>query len=290
MAIHSRILHNGRIRDASGAELSAGQVGLLAGLGVFTTLRVRDGALFAWERHWARMSRDAKLINLDMPPDRDELERGLLDLIEVNGRPSCTLRLVLVRNGGSAWQGPLAGATDVIALTADSVPWGETVKLGIQADARFAANEFAGAKILSWAQNLTWLERAHQQGFDEVVLLNERGCVAECTSANIFAAFGETVATPPLSDGCLPGITREILLEIASRDGIAITERSLAPEDLWAADEVFITSTTRGLLPVSEVAGRRLNSRPGVRMRLASSFGDFVDREIAQRRLTEVPA
>ena len=82
----------------------------------------------------------------------------------------------------------------------------------MSANARHAACQFAGTKILSWAMNLTWLESAQARGFDEVILLNERGEVAECTSANIFIANGSQVWTPPLSSGCLPGITREVLL------------------------------------------------------------------------------
>ena len=189
MALHRHILHNGRVVEADSPRLFAGQVGLLAGWGVFTTLRVKDGELFAWERHWARMSRDARLLNVAMPPDADEVRDDLMGLIAANGSADCTLRLAVVRNTGSLWQGPTGDGreSDTIALTADSKPWGESVRLGIQPDARFAANEFVGVKVLSWANNLTWAERAVRDGFDEVVLLNEHGRVAECTSANIFA-------------------------------------------------------------------------------------------------------
>jgi branched-chain amino acid aminotransferase len=266
MGIHANVLHNGRIRDAAEPALRAGQLGLLAGWGVFTTLRVREGAPFAWERHWARLSRDAKLLNVTLPPDPSAVEADLLRLIEANGRPDCTLRLVFVRNGGGMWEGPGSGsATDTIALTADSKQWGESARLSIQPNARFAANEFAGTKVLSWAQNLTWAERAQREGFDETILLNERGTVAECTSANIFAVFGDTAYTPPLTDGCLAGITREILLEDRH-----VAERTLSVEDLYRADEVFITSTTRDLLPVREIAGRTLNSNSAVRERLVA--------------------
>jgi branched-chain amino acid aminotransferase len=288
MGLHSKILHNGRIRDADTPELFAGQIGLLAGWGVFSTLRVREGALFAWERHWARVSRDASLLNVALPPDGSSIERDLLRLVEANGRPDCTLRLAIVRNGGGVWEGPTADgqAVDVIALTADSKQWGESVRLNIQRDARFSRNEFTGAKILSWAQNLTWAERATQQGFDEVILLNERGFVAECTSANIFAVFGDEAITPPLSDGCLPGITREVLLQEIHIEEARVNEGSLTPEDLYRADEVFITSTTRDLLPVREIAGRELNSQSAVRQHLSGAFRKFLQHDIASRRLS----
>ena len=84
-------------------------------------------------------------------------------------------------------------ASDLIALTADSKEWGDGVKLAYSGEARHAASPFAGTKILSWAMNLTWLESAQARGFDEVILLNERGEVAECTSANLFIANGNQV-------------------------------------------------------------------------------------------------
>ena len=291
MSIHSQILHNGEIRHASEPAFRAGQLGLLAGWGIFTTLRVAEGSLFAWERHWARLSRDARMMNVAMPGSADELEDKLLRLIAANGRPNCTLRLVIVRNSGGMWESASSGpASDVIAMTADSKAWGESARLSIQPNGRFAACEFAGAKINSWGQNLAWAERAHDAGFDETILLNERGTVAECTSANIFSVTGSTVWTPPQSDGCLGGITREVLLSELRLDGVALSERSLTMEDLYGADEVFITSTTRDLMPVSEIAGRSLNRVSTVRLRIAAAFREFVAQDIARRKPVTVRA
>ncbi len=286
MAIHPHILHNGQIREAAGAVLRAGQIGALSGWGVFTTLRIVDGIPFAWERHWARMSRDARSLHVPMPADPGALEAGLRELIRTNAQVNCTLRLAVVRNGGGMWEGPESKESpfDVIAMTADSKQWGESVRLGMQPNARFAGNEFAGAKVLAWAQNLTWAERAQQGGFDEVVLLNQHGLVAECTSANIFASVGDTVFTPPLSDGCLPGITREILLDVVREEGFRVLERSLTPDDLFRADEVFITSTTRDLLPVRELAGRRTGDNGAARRALARAFQQFLIVDMERRK------
>ena len=285
MAIHGHILYNGEVREASESLLRAGQVGLLSGWGVFSTLRVRNGALFAFERHWARMMRDARLLNVAMPGDPRQLERQLMRLAQANGKPDCTLRLVVVRNAGGMWAGNPAGTpeSDVIALTADSKDWGHDVRLTVQVNARYAANEFAGAKILSWGANLVWAERAQRQGFDEVILLNEHGRVAECTSANIFAVFGNDVWTPPVSDGCLPGITREVLLNEIHIPGLRIFERGMTIADLEAADEVCITSTTRDLLPVREISGTALGTKAEVRERVTEAFRSFMQQDIARR-------
>jgi branched-chain amino acid aminotransferase len=289
MSIHRYILHNGRIREAAEAGLFPGQLGLLAGWGVFTTLRVVDGTLFAWERHWARLSRDAQLLNVEMPRDPVQIERDLLGLVERNEAPNCTMRLVIVRNGGGFWEGPASGrASDTIALTAASKKWGDSVRLAIEPHARFAASHFTRAKVLSWAHNLRLAERAQEQGFDEVILLNEHGRVAECTSANVFAVFRQEVSTPPLSEGCLPGITREVLLEEMRVPRVRFIERELTVEELYQADEVFITSTTRGLLPVKEIAGRALTGpltgHGDVCEPLRRAFHSYVISDAAARR------
>lgn len=290
MSLHSHILWNDGIHEVSEPLLAAGQVGLLSGWGVFSTLRVKDGALFAFERHWARMLRDARLLNVKMPPDAERIEQLLLKLLEANGSDNCTLRLVVLRNGGGMWAAglPSGRESDVIALTADSKDWGDSVRLMVQPNARFAAGEFAGAKILSWAANLVWAERAQRAGFDETILLNEHGRVAECTSANIFAVSGSDMWTPPVSDGCLPGITREVLLQELRLPGIRILERGLTIADLEAADEVCITSTTRDLLPVREIEGKPLSRRGDVREKVTTAFRAFMVADIARRRLAAI--
>ena len=282
--LHRFVLHNDRICEASEPGLSPGQVGLLSGWGVFTTIRVADGVLFAFDRHWARISRDAAALHVPLPTGAETARRQLLELVEANNARNATLRLVIVRNTGGMWTGPSTGRpADLIALTADSKEWGAAVKLAYVADARHAANPFSGAKILSWAFNLTWVEQAQARGLDEVVLLNEHGHVAECTSANIFAAVGNQVWTPPLSAGCLPGITRELLLGEVHVPGIELIEKDLTPSDLEAADEVFITSTTRNLLPANEIEGKKVGRTDHARAALSAAFDGYVSRYVAER-------
>ncbi len=283
--IHQHILHNDEIRSASEPILSPGQLGLLSGWGIFSTIRVYDRVLFAFERHWARMKHDAELLHVPFPSDRAAFEASLLKLVEANKAHNSTLRVVIVRNRGGFWEGP--GNTrdfDVIALTADVNPWGRAVRLGVVPNARQAASMFAGTKILSWAWNLTWYEQAHNDGFDEVVLLNERGEVAECTSANIFAAFGNRVATPPLSSGCLPGVTRQVLLTEAHVHEYPLEERPLTLDDLEAADQVFITSTTRELLPVEHIQGLQVRNRSHACEALQKALAHYVETYIAEAK------
>lgn len=287
--LHPHVLHNDQIQLSTDLSLAPGQMGLLAGWGVFSTLRVEDGVLFAWERHWARIARDAAAFHVPLPQDPEQVRRKLLALVEANHAPHCTLRIVIVRNEGGKWAGPSNGrASDLIALTADTKEWGDGVKLSYVRQARHAACEFAGTKITSWAMNLTWLEKAQQRGFDEAILLNERGEVAECTSANIFIANGSEVWTPPLSSGCLPGITREVILGEVRVPGIKVIEKTVMPADLEAADEVFITSTTRDLLPVRQVEEIKIGRSERARKALSEGFSEFLRNYIAAHK--EVPA
>jgi branched-subunit amino acid aminotransferase/4-amino-4-deoxychorismate lyase len=272
--MHRFLLHNDQTLNTADSIVSPGQVGLLNGWGVFSTLRVYDGVLFAWDRHWKRMKHDAQRMRVPFPAEPQWLEDRLLRLVEANDAWNSTLRVVIVRNRGGMWEGPAAAARpfDLIAFTAEVNQWAPAMRLGVVPHARHAASEFSGAKILSWSENLTRYERAHERGFDEVVLLNERGEVAECTSANIFAVQGDRVYTPPLASGCLPGVTRAVLLEEVQVRGLTIQEKVLRPEDLEASDEVFLTSTTREVLPVLSIEGLKIAQGRAVAERLQAAF------------------
>jgi branched-chain amino acid aminotransferase len=280
--MHAFILHNDQILPAASAVLSPGQVGLLSGWGVFSTLRVSDGVLFAWERHWARLLHDAERLRVPFPADSDRVRRSLLRLVEANEAYASTLRLVVVRNRGGVWEGPgLDRGYDLIGLTTTLKKWGEGTRLAVVPEARHSGSPFAGLKSLSWSMNLWWLEQAQSRGFDEALLLNDRGKVSECTSANVFIARGNRVSTPPLSSGCLPGVTRDVLLHEIRVPGITVEEEDLTTEDLLGADEVFITSTTRNLLPVLAMEGAEVRCQGDVHLRLASAFSGYVESYVA---------
>jgi branched-chain amino acid aminotransferase len=209
----------------------------------------------------------------------------LLRLVEANQAFDATLRVAVVRNKGGIFEGPhLTRDSDVIAFTADLTDWSEGVKLSYVPNGRHASSPFAGAKVTSWAQNLTWYEEAHTRDFDEVILLNENGQVSECTSANVFMVHDNNVWTPPIeSSGCLPGVTRAILLEEIHVPGLNITERELSPFDLEESGQVFITSTTRDLLPVLEIDHEPLAQNAEILARLQNAFSKYRDRYTAGR-------
>jgi branched-chain amino acid aminotransferase len=247
------------------------------GWGVFSTLRVSDGVLFAYSRHYARMQRDAALMRIPFAIGPESLHKSLLSLIDANHAFNATLRVAIVRNKGGLFEAPqIACDADLIAFTADLTPWGAGVHLKYVPNGRHGASPFSGLKITSWAQNLTWNEQAHADGYDEVLLLNELGQISECTSANVFTIKGGDVLTPPVgTSGCLPGITRAILLEEIRIPGLSVREEAILPQQLEDSDGVFISSTTRDFLPVLSVDRRPLPQSPETLNRLLAAFREF---------------
>ena len=272
------IFHNDGIIPLKEAHLSPGQMGLLMGWGVFTTLRIYEGRPFAFDRHWARMSHDAERLGMNLAHEQEAVRLAVIKLAEANDRPEGAARLSFVKNHGGLWgQAGNRPETDLLIFTRELVQWPATHRLKLQAQALYSAMRLAGVKMLSWVQNAALLEQAHAEGFDDVLLLNESGHIAECTSANVFLVRGGKVLTPTLSTGCLPGVTRDVLREVVPRAGFELCEENLAPEDLSSAAEVFISSTTREVAAVASIDSQWVYHAPGkTTVTIKRSFKDYV--------------
>ena len=262
--IHRHVFRNGQISPIEEVRLSPGQAGLLNGWGLFTTMRVFQGEPFAFERHWRRLEKDAGRTRLPFHFDPAEVRARLRELIHRNNVQDGTARVYFVYNQVGFWRSDENfPEVDWIMYTAGMPPHVEPMRLAVGAFGRYAASPLAGVKVTSWLQNVWTLQGAQQRGFDEIVLLNERGEVSECTAANIFCVRGGKVLTPPVSSGCLEGITRAVLLDVAAQHGVPIEEAVLRPEELVSADEVFVSSTNRNVIGVGEIEGKRFAAAPG---------------------------
>ena len=272
------IFHNDRIIPLPEAHLSPGQMGLLLGWGVFTTVRIYEGNAFAFERHWARMSHDADRLGMDLIHERESVRQAVARLAEANHRPEGMARLSFVKNHGGLWgQADNRPETDLLIFTRELTVWPALQRLKLQPHAIYSATRLAGAKMLSWVQNAALLEQARREGFDDVLLLNECGHIAECTSANFFLVRGGKVLTPPLSTGCLPGVTRDILREVVPRAGFELIEANLTPEDLDSATEVFVSSTTREVAAVGSIDSQWHYQAPGkTTMAIGQAFKQYL--------------
>jgi branched-chain amino acid aminotransferase len=272
------IFHNDRIIPLPEAHLSPGQMGLLMGWGVFTTLRIYDGRPFAFDRHWARMLHDAERLAMKLTHEEEAVRQAVTRLAEANHRPEGMARVSFVKNLGGLWaQAGNRPETDLLIFMRELVRWPAIHRLKLQPRAIYSATRLAGAKMLSWVQNAALLEQAHAGGFDDVLLLNESGHIAECTSANVFLVREGKVLTPPLSSGCLPGVTRHVLREVVPGAGFELLEENLTPEDLSSAAEVFISSTTREVAAVGSVDPQWSFNAPGrITTTLEQCFRDYV--------------
>ena len=285
--IHRYVFHNDSLLPIEKVRLSPGQAGLLCGWGLFTTVRISRSEAFAYERHWRRLEKDAALIRLPMPYSAAKVRVHLHEVIRANNVTEGSARIYLVYNQVGFWRGDEPQPeTDLIIYSAPLPEYREPVRLGLRAHGRHAASPLSGVKSISWLPNVWAVAEAQKEGYDEVVLLNERGEVAECTAANIFAIKDGKIHTPPLNSGCLEGITRGVLFEIAPEAGIAVVERALRPEDLYSADEVFISSTNRNIIGVGEIAGHKIASAPGkithqLEELLVAHVTDYVTRRLA---------
>jgi branched-chain amino acid aminotransferase len=283
--IHRFVFHNDRLLPVTEVRLSPGQAGLLNGWGLFTTVRIYEGIPFAFERHWNRLQRDAERTHCPFPFEENVVRGQLAEVLHANQVREGAARVYVIYNQVGFWRSDEDfPRVDLLLCSADLPAYREPARLGLREHGRHAASPLAGVKVISWLDNVWNYYEAQQAGFDEVVLLNERGEVAECTAANIFCVKDGRVATPPVAAGCLQGITRSVLLEIGSGAGAPVEERVLRPEDLYAADEIFISSTNRNLLGVGEVNGRKIAAAPGaVTLRLEKAFGEYVRQYLEAR-------
>lgn len=289
--IHRYVYHNDKLVPIEQVRLSPGQVGLLSGWGLFTTLRIFDGEPFAFERHWRRLQKDAEHTRLPFPFDGERVRGQLAELLRANQVAQGTARIYCIYNRVGFWTSEESfPEVDLILYTAGLPTYREPVRLALGPQGRHAASPLAGVKTTSWLNNVWSLQEAQQRGFDEVVLLNERGEVSECTAANIFCVKVGRVFTPPLSSGCLEGVTRAVLMEIGPGAGAPIEERALRPEDLFAADEVFIASTNRSVLAVGEIEERKTPVAPGpVTRTLEQAFAAYVTDYLARHAAAARP-
>ena len=283
--IHRFVFHNSCLLPVEEVRLSPGQPGLMSGWGLFTTIRIIERIPFAFERHWQRLSRDSERTHCPLPFEEAKVRVHLSEVLGANNVQEGCARIYAIYNQTGFWRSDEQfPQVDLLICSAGLPAYREVVRLGLREHGRHAASPLAGVKVTSWLNNVWNLYEAQQAGFDEVVLLNERGEVAECTAANIFCARDGIVFTPPLSSGCLAGITRGVMLEIGPPAGIPIEEGTISVDDLYAADEVFISSTNRNVVGVCEIDGHPLKTASrGLMQKLDRAFASYAREYVGAR-------
>lgn len=278
---------NGRITGEREAVIPVFDHGFLYGEGIYETLRTYDGRLFLYDRHVRRLRNSAGLIELALPFSDAELEARIHETIAAANLEGADayVRVLVTRGVGELTYDPRATPAPswVIIVKALVAPPPETYERGVKVViVDVVRNHPQSVNPTIKSNNLMNSALAAQQGLKrggfEAVMRNYRGELTECTQSNLFIVRNGAVLTPPLEAGLLPGITRAFVFELGRDLGLEVREQSLRDDDLFGADEAFLTSTTREILPIVTVDDRAIgNGRAGaVTAKLLGAFRDRV--------------
>jgi branched-chain amino acid aminotransferase len=252
---------NGNLVPRSQACLSVYDHGLLYGYALFETMRAYNGRIFLLDRHLRRLMDGALVIGLASVLEGIDLGRACLQTLRANRLTEARVRLTATNGSGDVlpWS-EIAGKPTVIITARPYVPFpAETYrkgfKIGVASQRRPAQSPMARIKSNNYLINVMARMETAKHGLDEALLLNDRGLIAEGGNSNIFFVHGERLITPSLDSGILPGITRELVLELATQLDIKIIEGSIRLSDLFGFDEVFMTSSVIEIMPVVAVTG-----------------------------------
>ena len=249
---------NGEILPDNEARISVFDHGLVVGDGVFETIKVVDGQPFALTRHLARLARSAEGLGLP-EPDLDHIRAGALAVIEASPQlPLARMRVTVTAGISPLGSERAASALSAIVAMGEQRPAAEAIDVVLVPWARNEHGALAGLKTTSYAENVRALSYATEHGGGEAIFGNTAGNLCEGTGTNVFVVTGGRLVTPPLSAGCLAGITRGLVLE-----WVGAAEEELPVSALADADEAFLTGTTRDVQPIRRVNGSVLAAVPG---------------------------
>lgn len=271
------VWHNGSLRPLDEARASPLSAGLLYGWGVFTTLGIANGKPEHVARHWTRLVSHAGRLGVPIEYEQDVIEAALDELVAAGPIVSGRARITAVRGAAGPWRDEAALPSDmwILAAAHDAAPRAP-LNITVSPHRINSASPLAGVKTTAYVSQLLILDEAKRRGFDDAIVLNERGEVVETSSANLFWVRDGELWTPAPGTGCLPGITRALVLEAASRLRIRTVEGAVSVHDLHDANEIFLTNSTRGVQPVAELDIHRYASDGPVSSRLAAAIATAV--------------
>ena len=278
---------NGVVTDGDQAVVSVFDHGFLYGDGVYETLRTYNRQPFLLDRHLARLRASADRLALEVRPTDADLETRMRDTMRrVNPGGEVTLRILVTRGVGELTYDPAACPRPTIVVIAhphSGIP-DTMLRDGISVVVASVLRNHPRSvdpsiKSNNLLNNVLAMQEAIRQGAYEAILLNHRGELAECSQSNLFAVRDGVVLTPPLDAGLLEGVTRNFLFEVGADIGVAVNEAVLREADLERVDELFITSTTREVIPVVRVGDQPIGSgRPGpIASHLLTRFRNLAD-------------
>ncbi|MDA7680968.1 branched-chain-amino-acid transaminase [Verrucomicrobiales bacterium] len=279
---------DGEYFEKKNAKISVFDHGLLYGDGIFEGIRFYEGRVFKLKEHIQRLFISAKAILLEIEMTQDEMEKAVCETIRKNGLNDGYVRLLVTRGVGTLGLSPFACDKSTVIIIADSISlypdekYKEGLKLITCSTRRTAPAALSpSVKSLNYLNNVMAKVEAIFADAEEGLMLNEQGFVAECTGDNIFVVRDGKIKTPPSSAGALPGITREVIFDIAGNLGVAIEESQMTRYDIYAADECFLTGTAAEVIAAVSLDRRLIgNGKPGpITEKFIESFRKIVGKE-----------
>ncbi len=273
---------NGSLIPRSQAGISVLDYGFLYGFGLFETMRAYEGQVFRLDSHLNRLARSAKILGL--PIGVTDLEDAVMATIQANQLGDARIRITVSIGEGSMVPDPTTcKQPTVLILAGDYHPYLEQIyqkgfRAVVSSIRRNSGSPLSRLKSANYLENMLAKQEARAAGVDEALCLNEKGLLAEASMSNIFLVDDGVLRTPGEESGVLPGVTRGVVLELASRLGISTLEHDVRLDEIAEAQEAFLTNSLIEIMPLTEIAGRHVGSgRPGpVTRRLMADYKKLV--------------
>jgi len=284
-----KVYINGKFYEKQDARVSVFDHGLLYGDGVFEGIRSYNRLVFKLKEHIDRLYESAKSIMLTMPLSGEQMIKAVIATLKENSLKDAYIRLVVTRGEGDLGLDPrkCKGNATVIIIADKIVFYPEKFyRQGLEIITVPTVRNLPEAlnpqiKSLNYLNNILAKIEAVNAGFDEAIMLDSLGYVAECTGDNIFIVKNSHLYTPPQCMGTLRGITRDTVLEISRKDKIPVHEHVITRHEVYISDECFLTGTAAEIIPVVKVDGRVIgNGRPGkLTLKLMKKFKELTRKE-----------
>ena len=283
-----KIWINGELLEKDQAKISVLDHGLLYGDGVFEGIRAYNGTIFQCQAHLDRLYASAKTIDLPIAMAREDLTEAMYETLRANDIRDGYIRLLVTRGIGTLGLNPFECSGGSIIIIADQIAlyppemYQNGLEVIIAEHVRISPNMLPPAvKSMNYLNNILANIEATKAGVGEAIMLNAAGEVAEATGDNIFIVQNGVVATPPPEAGILVGITRKVVCGLCEKLGISLQERRIAVEELFQAEEIFLTGTAAEVIAVTKVNGRVIGEGKAgpVTLKLLKAFRDFIRRE-----------
>ena len=276
---------NGQVLDKDDAKLSVYDHATLYGDGVFEGIRIYGGKIFQSEAHLNRLFDSAKHIRLAIPCTKQELHEAMTETIRADERTDGYIRLVVTRGAGTLGLSPFKCPSPTVFIIVDDIllypreMYEDGMAVIIAKTVRISPQMLdPRVKSLNYLNNILAKIEAVDAGVPEALMLNARGNIAEGTGENVFIVSDGEVITPPREAGMLVGVTRGIVIHLARRLALPLVEKDIRPDDLYAADECFLTGTAAEVIAVTRIDGTPIGGgKVGpIARRLMAAFREFI--------------